>query len=51
MVKTVLKEICIMALLCIAIVLTFGIAFYDYIPLSKTIPNKVQYSVPDEVKT
>ena len=51
MIKTVLQEICIMALLCVAILLLFGIAFYDYIPISKTIPNKVKYSVPNDVKT
>ncbi len=49
--KNAIKEICIMILLCIAIALVFGIAFYDYIPISKVIPNKVEYAVPEEVKT
>ena len=51
MIKTVLKEICIMSLLCVAIVLLFGIVFYDYIPMSKVVPNKVSYSVPNDVKS
>ena len=51
MIKTVIKEICVMSLLCIAILLLFGIFFYDYIPISKVVPNKVSYSVPDGVKS
>ena len=47
--KTVLKEICIMTLLCIAVGLVFAIVFYDYIP-NNTIPNKVAYVVPDNIK-
>ncbi|MBR6033668.1 MAG: hypothetical protein IKP28_02870 [Clostridia bacterium] len=46
-----IKEIFIFILLCIAIALVFGVAFYDFIPLSKTIPEKVAYTVPEEVKT
>lgn len=50
MVKTIIKETCIILLLCVAIVLVFGILFYEYIPISKVIPNKVTYAVPEEVK-
>lgn len=50
MIKNVLKEICIMLLLCACIILIFGIAFYDYIPLSKVVPNKVAYEAPEEIK-
>ena len=39
MLKTVLKETCIMLLLCVAIVLILGVVFYDYIPANKAIPN------------
>ena len=51
MIKTVIKEICIMSLICVATLLLFGIIFYDYIPMSKVIPNKVSYSVPNDVKS
>ena len=50
MIKTIIKEICIMLLLCLAVVLVFGIVFYDYIPINKIIPNKVSYTVPEEVQ-
>ena len=50
MIKSVLKEISIMILLCACIVLVFGITFYDYIPLTKVIPNKVSYEVPENIK-
>lgn len=50
MTKSIIKEICIMLLLCACIVLLFGIMFYDYIPLSKVVPNKVAYEVPEEIK-
>lgn len=49
MAKTIIKEVCIMILLLIAIVLIFGVLFYEYIPLSKTIPNKVTYQIPEEI--
>ena len=51
MVKSVLKEIFIMLLLCIAIVLILGVIFYNYIPTNKTIPNKLaEYTTPENVK-
>ncbi|MCI8361850.1 MAG: hypothetical protein HFJ41_01635 [Clostridia bacterium] len=50
MVKSVLKEIIITLVLCIAILLILGIIFYDYNPLSKIVPNKVAYETPEEVK-
>lgn len=50
MVKTIIKETCIILLLCVAILLVLGIVFYEYIPISKVIPNKVTYTVPEEVK-
>ena len=51
MIKTVLKEICIMLLLCVAIVLILGVVFYDYIPANKAIPNKLEaYSTPENIK-
>lgn len=50
MLKTAIKEICIILLLSVAIVLVFGIIFYDYIPIGVTIPTKVAYETPTEVQ-
>ena len=51
MVKSIVKEIFIMLLLCVAIILVLGILFYDYIPANKVIPTKEAYTTSDEVKT
>lgn len=52
MFKTIFKEICIILLLCVAIVLVLGVIFYDYIPTNKAVPNKLSaYVTPQEVKT
>lgn len=50
MVKSIIKEIFIMLLLCIAIVLILGIILYDYIPSNKVIPVKEAYETPNDVK-
>ena len=51
MIKTIIKEIGIAALLLIAIFLVLGIVFYDYIPNNKTVPIKIQaYSMPEDIK-
>ena len=39
MAKTIIKEIIIMLLLCLAIILSLGILLYEYVPMTKTIPN------------
>lgn len=52
MVKTVLKEVCIMLLLCVAIVLVLGVIFYDSIPSNKVVPNKLgAYQTPENIQT
>lgn len=51
MIKSIIKETCIMLLLCLAIILIFGIIFYEYIPLNKVVPEKVSYVVSEDVKT
>lgn len=51
MIKSIIKEIIIMLLLCVAILLILGILFYDYIPTNKVIPAKEAYSTPENVKT
>lgn len=50
MAKSIIKEIFIMVLLCIAIILILGILFYDYIPSNKVVPAKEAYQTPNNVK-
>ena len=50
MAKSVFKEIIIVLLLCLAIILVLGILLYEYIPMSKTVPNPVSYTTPAEVQ-
>lgn len=51
MIKSVFKEICIILLLCLAIVLVLGVIFYDDIPSNKIVPNKLEpYVTPDDIK-
>ena len=50
MIKSIIKEIIIMLLLCIAIILILGILFYDYIPTNKIVPTKEAYTTPENVK-
>lgn len=50
MAKSIMKELIIVLLLCLAIILILGILLYEYVPISKTIPNQVSYTTPEEVK-
>lgn len=50
MAKSTIKELIIVLLLCLAIILVLGILLYEYVPVSKTIPNEVSYTTPEEVK-
>lgn len=50
MAKTVIKEIIITLLLCLAIILVLGILLYEYVPMSKTVPTAVSYATPENVK-
>lgn len=50
MAKNLIKEMIISLLLCLAIILLLGILLYDYVPMTKTIPNPVSYKTPDNVK-
>ena len=50
MAKSIIKEMIIVLLLSLAIILVLGITFYEYIPISKTIPNDVNYKTPGEAK-
>ena len=49
MIKSVFKEIIIILLLIVAVILLLGILFYDYMPTSKVVPNKVQEYAMSEV--
>ena len=50
MAKNIIKEIIIILLLCLAIILILGILLYEYAPMSKTVPNPVSYTTPEEVQ-
>jgi len=48
--KSIFKEICIMLLLCVAIVLVLGVIFYDSLPQNKVVPNKLSaYTTKEDV--
>lgn len=49
--KSVLKEIIIILLLCCAICLILGVVFYEYIPTNKVIPSTVEpYTTSNTIK-
>lgn len=49
-IKSIFKEICIMILLCVAIVLVLGVIFYDSLPQNKVVPNKlVAYKTEENI--
>lgn len=50
MAKSIMKELIIVLLLCLAIILVLGILLYEYVPMSKTIPNEVAYTTPEDIK-
>lgn len=50
MIKTILKETILMILTGIVILLIFSIILYDDIPVNKVTPNKVAYSVPENLQ-
>ena len=50
MAKTIFKEIIIMLLLCLAIIIVLGLLLYDYVPMSKVVPEPVSYTTPEEVQ-
>lgn len=50
MAKTIIREIIIMLLLCLAIIVVLGLLLYDYVPMSKVVPEPVSYTTPENVK-
>lgn len=47
--KSIIKEIFILTLILIAIALILAIILYSYSPSKKALPNKVEYSTPDNI--
>lgn len=49
--KSILKEMFIILLLCLAICLVLGVIFYDYIPTNKVVPSTVEaYKTSNTIK-
>ena len=49
--KSIIKEISIILLLCLAICLVLGVIFYDYIPTNKVVPSTVEaYKTSNTIK-
>lgn len=48
MAKSVIKELILVLLLCLAIILILGILLYKYVPLAKTLPSEVAYTMPTD---
>lgn len=49
--KSIIKEIFIILLLCLTICLVLGVIFYDYIPTNKVVPSTVEaYKTSNTVK-
>ena len=48
--KTIVREMIIALLVCLAIVLLLSVLLYGYIPNNKVVPEAVAYTVPEEVK-
>ncbi len=50
MFKTIIKEICIILLITVAVGLILALIFYQYLPNNKIIPSKITaYSTPEDV--
>lgn len=49
MFKKVIKEIFILLLLIVVVALLLAVAFYDYVPINKVVPEPVTYSMPTEL--
>lgn len=50
MAKSIIKEIIIILLLCLAIILILGVLLYEYVPGNQLIPEKVSYVTSENVK-
>lgn len=50
MIKNIFKEIIIILLLITVILVILSVLLYDYNPSNKVLPNKKEYTVPDNIK-
>lgn len=50
MLKSIIKEIIIMLLVCLAILLVLCILLYDFIPSNKILPAEVSYQASEEIQ-
>lgn len=50
MVKTLIKEIIIALLVCLAVLLVLSVLLYDFIPTNKVIPEAVEYEPTSEIE-
>lgn len=50
MAKTIIREIIISLLLCLAIILVLGVLLYKFVPNNKAMPEKVSYVTPENIK-
>ena len=50
MIKAILKETILMILMVIVILLILSVILYDDIPINKVTPNKVAYSLPENLQ-
>ena len=51
MLKSIIKEIIIMLLVCLAILLVLCVLLYDFIPSNKVLPAEVSYAPSEEIKS
>lgn len=49
--KTVIREIIISLLVCLAVILLLSVMFYNFIPNNKVLPEKVTYQASEEIKS
>ena len=50
MVKTIIKEVIIALLVCLAVLLVLSVLLYDFIPTNKVIPESVEYKPSSEIQ-
>lgn len=50
MAKTIIKEIIIALLVCLAVLLILSVILYDFIPTNKVIPEAIEYQPSSEVE-
>ena len=49
--KTIIREIIISLLVCLAVILLLSVMFYNFIPNNKLLPEKVTYQDSEEIKS